>query len=59
MLVTQHKIWCDDDDHFEYEYFTDFNEWLDSEEQQETRIERGVDGLSQPSKALFATIPLR
>jgi len=51
MSATQHKICCDDDDHFEYEYFADFNEWLDSDEQQEIRIERGVNGLGLYSKA--------
>lgn len=55
MSVTQHKIWCDDDEHYQYEHFTDFNEWLDSEEAEFLRNELGIDDLSQPSKALFAS----
>lgn len=31
MTPTLHKIWCDEDEHFRYEHFADFNEWLDGE----------------------------
>ncbi len=55
MSATQQKIWCDDDKHFQYEYFSDFNEWLDADGGEPHRIELGVDGLSQPNKALFAS----
>lgn len=48
------KIWCDEDEHYRYEHFADFNEWLDSEEGQAVRAEYGVDSLPQPSKALFS-----
>jgi NAD-dependent SIR2 family protein deacetylase len=48
------KIWCDEDEHYRYEHFADFNEWLDSEEGQAVRAEYGVDVLPQPSKALFS-----
>jgi hypothetical protein len=48
------KIWCDEDEHYRYEHFTNFNEWLDSEEGQVVRAEYGVDVLPQPSKALFS-----
>jgi len=48
------KIWCDEDEHYRYEHFADFNEWLDSEEGQVDRVEYGVDSLPQPSKALFS-----
>jgi len=34
MTPALHKIWCDEDKHYEYEHFADFNEWLDSEEGQ-------------------------
>lgn len=54
MTTAQHKIWCDEDEHYRYEHFTDFNEWLDSEEGQEVRAEYGVGELPQPSKALFS-----
>lgn len=52
-MVAQHKIWCDEDDHRLYEYFRDFNEWLDGDEGQELRIEYGLDGLNQPGKAFY------
>ncbi len=54
MTPALHKIWCDEDEHYRYEHFADFNEWLDSEEGQAARIDYGVDALPQPSKALFA-----
>lgn len=54
MSATQQKIWCDDDEHYQYEHFTDFNEWLESDEGELRRIKLGIDTLSQPSKALFA-----
>lgn len=54
MTPSLHKTWCDEDEHFRYEHFADFNEWLDSEEGQDVRAEYGVDALPQPSKALFS-----
>lgn len=54
MTPTLHKIWCDEDEHYSYEHFADFNEWLDSEEGQDAQVEYGVDALPQPSKALFS-----
>lgn len=54
MTSALHKIWCTEDEHYRYEHFADFNEWLDSEEGQEVRAEYGVDALPQPSKALFS-----
>lgn len=54
MTPALHKIWCDEDEHTRYEYFADFNAWLDGEEGQAARIDYGVDALPQPSKALFA-----
>ena len=38
-----------------FEFFTDFNDWLDSEEALQIRIDNGIDGLTQPSKALYAS----
>lgn len=55
MNATQHRIWCDDDEHALYENFVDFNEWLDGEDAEELRAELGVGELTQPSKALFAS----
>ena len=54
MTPALHKIWCDEDEHYRYEHFADFNEWLDGEEGQEVRAEYGVIALPQPSKALFS-----
>lgn len=54
MTSAQPKIWCDEDEHYRYEQFSDFNEWLDSEEGLAVRVEYGVDALTQPSKALFS-----
>ena len=54
MTPALHKIWCDEDEHYRYAHFADFNEWLDSEEGQADRINYSVDALPQPSKALFA-----
>lgn len=54
MTKALNKIWCDEDEHYRYEHFSDFNEWLDSEEGQAVRAEYGIDALPQPSKALFS-----
>ncbi len=34
MTPALQKIWCDEDEHYRFEHFADFNEWLDSEEWQ-------------------------
>lgn len=52
--ISTGKIWCDEDRHTLFEYFTDFNEWIDGEDGQEIREKYGVDNLSQPSKAFYA-----
>lgn len=54
MTSALHKNWCNEDEHYRYEHFADFNEWLDSEEGLAVRAEYGVDSLHQPSKALFS-----
>lgn len=54
MTSAPQKIWCDEGEHYRYEHFADFNEWLDSEEGQTARLEYGVDALPQPSKALYS-----
>lgn len=48
------KIWCDEDSHRKYEDFADFNEWFDSPEGAELRVQALVEGLANPSKAFFA-----
>lgn len=48
------KIWCDEDGHRKYEDFADFNEWFDSPEGAELRVQALVEGLANPSKAFFA-----
>ncbi|SRR6266516_3212674 len=42
-------IWCDRDQHKRFEYYIDFNEWLDSEEPLGAREAYGVDGISVPA----------
>jgi NAD-dependent SIR2 family protein deacetylase len=49
------KIWCDEDRHNLFEYFTDFNEWIDGEDGLDLRLKYKIDGLNSPSKALFAS----
>lgn len=48
------EIWCDRDQHKRFEYYIDFNEWLDSEEAASARETYGVEGISVPSKAFYA-----
>lgn len=48
------KIWCDEDGHRKYEDFADFNEWFDSPEGTDLRVQALVEGLASPSKAFFA-----
>ena len=54
-MDAQPKLWCDADDHRRYEHFADFNEWLESEEGQDLRDQFGLDALTQPSKAFYAS----
>jgi NAD-dependent SIR2 family protein deacetylase len=53
-IADKPETWCDRDEHSLFEYFVDFNEWLDSDEGAILREENKIDGLSQPSKAFFA-----
>lgn len=57
VVKTDKKIWCDEDHHHLFEYFTDFNEWIDGDEGQEIRERYRVNNLSQPSKALYSSDP--
>ena len=44
--------WCEKDNHNLYEYFVDFNEWIDGDDGISIRTINGIDGLTNPSKAL-------
>lgn len=48
------ETWCDRDEHKLFEYYVDFNEWLDSDDGARLREVYKVDGISVPSKAFFA-----
>src|SRR5687768_4238787 len=48
------ETWCDRDEHKLFEYYLDFNEWLDGEDAAAARESYGVDGISVPSKAFYA-----
>jgi NAD-dependent SIR2 family protein deacetylase len=51
----QSKNWCEKDQHVLYDFFPDFNEWIDGDDGLETRVANGINGLSNPSKAFFAS----
>ena len=48
------ETWCDRDEHKLFEYYVDFNEWLDSDDAAAVREANKVDGISVPSKAFYA-----
>jgi NAD-dependent SIR2 family protein deacetylase len=47
--------WCEKDKHNLFEFFNDFNEWIDGDDGLDLRIKYNIDGLSSPSKAFFAS----
>ena len=49
------ESWCDRDEHHRFELYEDFNEWLDGEEGLAVREANGIETLSQPSKAFYAS----
>lgn len=51
------KIWCEEDRHHLFEFFSDFNEWIDGDDGLEIRERYSIDGLAQPSKAFYASDP--
>lgn len=53
-MAVKTETWCDRDEHDLFEFFIDFNEWLESDDGATLREENKIDGLSQPSKAFFA-----
>lgn len=46
--------WCKSDRHDQFEFFTDFNEWLESEEGLETRQKYNLTSLSKPARGFYA-----
>lgn len=48
------ETWCDRDEHKLFEYYVDFNEWLDSDDAAAVREANKVDGITVPSKAFYA-----
>lgn len=54
MTTVTTETWCERDEHKLFEYFVDFNEWLEGEDGATLREEYKLDRVSQPSKALFA-----
>ncbi len=47
--------WCEVDKHQSYDCYSDFNRWLECEEQGQLTLKNfGIDGLAHPSKALYA-----
>jgi len=54
MMNGKAETWCERDEHKLFEYYVDFNEWLDSDEATTVREFNKVEGISVPSKALYA-----
>lgn len=56
--MMQHmETWCDRDEHRLFEHFIDFNEWLDSGEEeyaQSLLAQNNIENFAQPSKAFYA-----
>lgn len=53
-LNAKAESWCDRDDHPLFEFYVDFNDWLDGEEGANLRATYKVDGIAVPSKAFYA-----
>ncbi|WP_051416675.1 SIR2 family protein [Asinibacterium sp. OR53] len=47
-------VWCESDSHFRYEYYPDFNEWIDNDDNLAIQEKFKIEGLANPSKAFFA-----
>lgn len=54
MTTVKTETWCERDEHKLFEYYVDFNEWLEGEDGAALREEYKLERVSQPSKALFA-----
>ena len=46
MTSALHKIWCDEDEHYRYEHFADFNEWLDGDPKADKRNSDSVQAFA-------------
>ncbi len=53
-VISKKENWCTQDKHQDYENYSDFNEWLDDFDSVEIREKYNINGLTQPSKALYA-----
>jgi hypothetical protein len=53
-MEAKQETWCDRDEHRQFEYYLDFNDWIDGDEAASVREVYKVDGISVPSKAFFA-----
>jgi hypothetical protein len=53
-MDTKAETWCDRDEHKLFEYYVDFNDWLDSDDAAIVREDYKVDGIAVPSKAFYA-----
>ena len=52
------KTWCERDEHCKFEYYWDFNQWLDLAEEELAGAllkSHGLESIRQPSKALFVS----
>ena len=57
-MDANNKTWCELDEHYKFEYYLDFNEWLDSAENESAGTllqNHSLENIHQPSKALFAS----
>ncbi|QOR62040.1 SIR2 family protein [Sulfurovum sp. ST-21] len=54
-MTKKAESWCDRDEHHLFELYEDFNEWLEGDEGLAVREANYIDGLSQPSKAFYAS----
>lgn len=53
-MASRNITWCYNDKHHEYEYYPDFNEWINSDDGLLIRQKYKIEGLSNPSKGFFA-----
>ncbi|MDM3871377.1 SIR2 family protein [Porticoccus sp. W117] len=57
-MEANNKTWCERDEHHEFEYYLDFNRWLDLADEESAGVllqSHGLENIRQPSKALFAS----
>ncbi|MDQ8184306.1 SIR2 family protein [Pelagicoccus sp. SDUM812002] len=56
-MAKKTKSWCSEDEHESFDRFTDFNAWIDSDEEEAKALKTrfGLNKLTHPSKAFFAS----